>query len=109
MAMNGSVGMFDSHNFHHPLLFASKVHSSFVTSVEFLPQQASHAKEWSQKLSNSQENGLEPADSFIPGVCATSLASVISLSVKRLSELANEVLQKLRLLKIWSFTLTETE
>uniref|UniRef100_A0A915DNI3 Uncharacterized protein n=1 Tax=Ditylenchus dipsaci TaxID=166011 RepID=A0A915DNI3_9BILA len=78
--MSGSVAIYDTHNLKCPLYWQAQAHSSFVTSVEFLPQR-SYDFSYGRIQQEPSSNKKESTKCFLPGVCASSRASVMSLSV----------------------------
>jgi len=84
--MAGSVAIFDTHNLDKPLLYVPQTHSSFVTAVDFLPKRSYDTEDLGRLSVKKQEDG-QLARCFLPGVCADSRCSILSLSVDQTIQL----------------------
>lgn len=93
--MEGSILIFSTHKLNTPLIFLPKVHSSFVTSVEFLPQRSYDGRNLGRIQPSSDVSYGKKPTCFLPGVCsADSQIALVSLSVDqtlRITKLVHSV------------------
>lgn len=80
--MDGSVGIVDTQSLR-PLLFLRETHCSFVTALAFLPPKSYDIKDLGRIDDKSQSPNLPPGRCFLPGICASSRAAVVSISVDK--------------------------
>jgi len=76
--MSGSIGIFDTQTLNQ-LLFLRSVHSSFVTALSFFSQRTYDAKDLGRIGGGDDRKG----HCFLPGICANSRTSIISISVDK--------------------------